>query len=273
MKIPSRIHRITIGLCCLAAAIIACESTVAPLPSNATAYQPSAVYARWWAMTAACSGYRGILPYVRWYSVPGSTVYLNGRWVNEYWASRGNIIVIPDSLADYATGVRHEMLHALLRVAGHPRDQYLGACAGAVDCGEPCVRDAGPWSAPAPYTPAQKPLVLSAESTLLPLEADGQRWFRVRVIATNPVDQAVMVSAGTSGFGYVVSSPTGGLGTSVPAADSSTFYFGPRETKEWPFEFRVTSSRSRFTLPAGEYFVRGSFADRWTDSVHVTISP
>ena len=149
-----RVGGVVLVLPCLAASILACGSPVGPLPSNAVSYTPPAVYTRWWAMVEGCSGLSGALAWVSWYKVPGSAVLLNGRWVSEYWSARGNFVVIPESLADDATGVRHEMLHALIADPSHsrhPRDQFLGRCAGVVDCGKDCARDAGSWLGSPPH--------------------------------------------------------------------------------------------------------------------------
>ena len=262
-----------LGLCCLATAVMACDSTVGPLPSNATSYQPPAVYARWWAMTEACSGRIGALPFIGWYSVPGSTVQLNGHNVFEYWSSRGNIIVIPQNLADYATGVRHEMLHSLLRVGGHPREQFLGACAGIVDCNAACSVDAGRWVPPtssAPLPPDS--LILKVEPELMAREADGQRWLALRVKATNPRQEEVLVTPLAETFGYAISGVSS-FGATLPLYDSSELYFAPGETKQWLFEFRVGTGTSGFTIPPGTYSVRGSYGQRLTDGPPVTIPP
>ena len=56
----------------LALAGLACESLVAPaLPDGATVLTPPPVYARWWAMTEACSRRTGDLSAVTWYVATG----------------------------------------------------------------------------------------------------------------------------------------------------------------------------------------------------------
>src|SRR5687767_13898568 len=55
-----------------AVGLAACSSLVDPdLPVNARQFTPPPVYARWWAMTQACSGLSGDLASVSWYVVPG----------------------------------------------------------------------------------------------------------------------------------------------------------------------------------------------------------
>jgi hypothetical protein len=274
--VTSSISRTGLGaaFCGLGASLLACGSPVGPLPSNADAFTPPSVYARWWAMTEACSGRVGHFRSVRWYRAPGSEVQFDGRWVHGYWSSRGNLIVVPDARTDNGSNVRHEMLHALLRVRGHPRDQFLGACAGIVDCSEACAQDAGAWSVPTPAIPLTRDsLVVTVEPRLMPLEHDGQRWLTLRVRAQNPLATAVLVMPDQAGtFGYIVSGPAGERSSTVPNADLSTLSFAALETKEWLFDFHV-AKLSSFALPPGEYFVRGGFAGHWGEGVSTTITP
>src|SRR5688572_6639568 len=117
--------RVMRGLSSVAAVIglAACRSLVDPdLPADARQFAPPAVYARWWAMTEACSGLSGDLSSVSWFVVPGvTTVSLNGIEVDGYWSLGSNRIVIAEAGMLAGGKVRHEMLHALLQRRGHPR--------------------------------------------------------------------------------------------------------------------------------------------------------
>lgn len=122
----------------LAALIAACRGN--DLPPHATRFSPPDVYRTWWEMVEACSGHRGVFDDVQWYRA--SIVELQEREGNgtlAYWEERGNRIVLSDNIVDFGRGVRHEMLHALVRQHGHPRELFAGRCAGVVQCEEQCA--------------------------------------------------------------------------------------------------------------------------------------
>ena len=120
-------------------ACISCDYLVdPPLPPDAARFVPPGVYARWWAMVESCSGFSRPLGDVEWYSAPGQlTNPSNSREAVEGYYSRASNRIVLLSRNTIAGGtVRHEMLHALLRVGGHPRSAFLQSCGGLVDCGE-----------------------------------------------------------------------------------------------------------------------------------------
>src|SRR3569833_1538462 len=51
-------------------AIAGCASLISPLPANADAFDPPAIYSRWWSMVEQCSARRGNLAAVHWYRAP-----------------------------------------------------------------------------------------------------------------------------------------------------------------------------------------------------------
>ena len=232
-RVPKRF--VAAILLTLSVATSACTDLLAPLLANGRRMAPSAIYARWWAMTEACSGRTGDFASIKWYRAPGAFVSDGGSAVSGYYSSFGNFIVVTDSLADVGSGVRHEMLHALLGVDGHPRDQFLGACRGLVECVDRCARDGGPWSAPAPFVTLPAPSLIVTENVqLLPPETDGQRWVDLRLSVRNPQPHAVFaVPIGAHfTFGSDVRQLNGpGLMYSLPVADSSQLFFGASETK------------------------------------------
>jgi len=138
-------------------AVAACEGLVAPLPSDAEEFSPPAAYSNWWNMTEACSGKRGSLGAITWFKTdqilrdPGT-----GQPIVGFWTSGSNRIVLMTGVVLDGGSVRHEMLHALLRKPGHARNQFLGKCAGTVNCQGSCIRDAGPYPQP-PETPIHVP--------------------------------------------------------------------------------------------------------------------
>ena len=249
---------------------VACFSSTDPLPDNATQFSPPAVYARWWAMTEACSGHAEDLEAIRWYRVPGAAIRHNGALVGGYWDPRGNRIVLPEQQVENADAVRHEMLHALIRKPGHPRDAFLEACASVVDCSPSCATDAGQWTMPPSIHEVfpSDSLEIDSRAELLPREADGQRWLELWVIVRNPRATPVMVfdpgpSTIPRTFASDVRGPDGGIGEFEAAGDSSRLYFHPYETKSRQFEFLVAPDLSAHHVTVGRYLLSGGFANHW----------
>lgn len=137
--------------------LAACDRLVGlvdPLfPSDAQQFSPPAVYSTWWNMTQACSGLTGSLGAVTWFKTTQALRdSRTGDPIGGYWNSFTNRIVLTTAAVLDGGSVRHEMLHSLLRKGGHPRNQFLGKCAGTVVCQGACIRDAGPYPQP-PETP------------------------------------------------------------------------------------------------------------------------
>ena len=257
----------------------ACRTAVEPLPARAELLRPPAVYARWWAMTEACAGTTGDLPAVRWYQVPGSQFTRGDEPVGGYWDARANRIILAAALVADGAAVRHEMLHAIRRVGGHPRAQFLGSCAPLVSCQGACVTDAGPWRGPASSRSLPPDsLDVASRADLLPAEADGQRWIALRVTVRNVRGDAVVVAAPGNAltpptFGYDIRAPTGGYAGNQVATDSSTLVFRPFETKQWLYEFLITSELTEHGVPRGTLLIRGGYARRWAEYDTVRTNP
>jgi hypothetical protein len=265
----------------IACAAAGCELVTAPLPPGAERFEPPAVYARWWAMTEACSGRSGNLAAVRWYRAPGREFMLNGQPAGGFWSPFGNRIVLTEAILESGPFVRHEMLHALLRTGGHPRAGFLGACAPLVACYGLCLEEAG-WRQPTDYVllPPDS-LDVDSRAELAPREADGSRYLTLLVTVRNPHDHAVLVGSPLdprpmpATFGYDLRGPAGGLSGGLVATDSSTLFFEPFETKGRLFEFRVGSEvgGSGFALVPGTFLVSASYARRRTAYDTVAVTP
>jgi hypothetical protein len=204
----------------------------------------------------------------------------DGQWVGGYWNRYTNRIVLVEIGIDRGPLVRHEMLHALLQTGGHPRSQFLAACASLVSCEEICIEDAGRWQLPRQDYVVLPPesLDVASRAELLPRESDGQRWFELEVSVRNPRARAVMVAAPGDpvtppAFGFDLRGPSGGISGDDVATDSSTLFFQPFETKQWLFEFRVASDLSEYHISPGTYLVRGGYARRWSVYDTIAVSP
>lgn len=260
--------------------VLACRSATPPLPSDAVSFSPPAIYTRWWAMTEACSGHTGDLSALRWYRSPSSAVFVDGESVNGYWTSDGNRIVLAEESVDNGSDVRHEMLHALLEVRGHPRAQFLGSCASVLRCGESCASEGGPWRPATRDYLVLPPDSLEVRSTaeLLSLEKDGQRWVSLELTVENPRDQAVVIAAPGGGttpriVAFDVRGPKGGIGGWETAYDSSQVFFLPHEIKSRLFEFRVTSELTQTHIPSGTHLLRAGYGENWSPYDTVVVSP
>ena len=281
-----RALRAVIGAVAAAAVVAgACTSiTDPPLPVGAQAIAPPEIYARWWALTSECAGVNGDLAAVQVYVVPGAeTLPLNGRDVAAYWSQAGNQIVLTERAVLDGAAVRHEMLHALIRTGAHPRDQFLGKCAGVVNCPGQCIDDAGPAPAPEPSAVSVSPDVMEVSVAPGPVAlthtSDGD-FFSVTVTVHNPLAHPVVVlmpeTAGSplaEGFLYDIRGPSGGLTSGVPLGDVSRWSFAAGETKRQVFDF---GSRARFgtdRFAPGTYQLRGAYGGVWSEVVPYVVAP
>lgn len=279
MRLTSRSRR-TIALLLIVAP--ACTTVVDPvLDPRAEPFSTPEVYSRWWSMVENCSGLTGSMQAVSWYQVPNSeTVDDNGDDVGGYWSPASNRIVIAGRLTLTGSIVRHEMLHALVRqTKGHPREYFLGRCAGVVVCGAACLVDAGPPSQPdinvvrinsSGLTLTVSTVPQSPKSTI-----DGGV-FTVIVTATNPRPYPVVVQL-TQSSGHTFGYSLGGV--AVPNAgfagilDIAVTYFAAGETKTQYFDFSIGSPPSQRVVAPATYRVFG-FYDASSISVsNVTIGP
>ena len=268
----------------LCAGLTTCRlPTAPPLPAGAEIITPPAVYARWWAMTESCSGVRGAFQDITFFEVPGVADFeSDGRRVVGYWTSGGNQIVLAGEAVLDGGSVRHEMLHALIRIGGHPRDQYLEKCAGVVDCGAACIADAG---SPPPADPAALTLLpssLEVTTEISPAAPTTERdggFFVVTVAVRNTLQRPVVARLGNNtgarplSFQYDVRGPTGGTVGAEVALDPSVVTFAPGEVKRQLFDFSIGNDLPARRLPPGTYSVVGAYGSHRTDATAVTVGP
>jgi hypothetical protein len=243
------------------------------LPASAQPMDPPAIYSRWWNMVENCSGHTAPFNSVRWYRTPVASIRIDGSDVVGYYAPSGHYVVVTDGIVDDGARVRHEMLHALLNVGGHPRDEFLGACADLVDCHGPCISDAGKWHAGVPFdTLSVDSMSIAASVRLLPREQDGQRWVVLDVTAQNPTNRAVLAIPLGAIFSWGVD-VGGRFSTSLSADDSSMLFFAARQTRHWFYELRVASDSTFHTIQPGNRVIFGAFGQYWTTPQEVIVSP
>jgi hypothetical protein len=252
-----------------------CDRLVDPkLPDDAELFTPPAVYSTWWQMTEACSGQSGSLDAVTWYKT-SQVVHdvRTGEVVAGYWTAGSNRIVLTSTVVMDGGTVRHEMLHALLQKGGHPRDQFLGKCAGTVDCEEACVKDAGSYPNP-PETPVEvagdgiQIGVQVAPAT--PLRSIDEGRFTVTVLARNLSSHWVTVTpqppaAAAETFAVEISGANGSTGKHEVAIDLSQRIFAPNEIKRQVFDMVIGDYPFGNQLLPGDYVARASFAGWFVD--------
>ena len=174
--------------------------------------------------------------------------------------------------------VRHEMLHALLGKAGHPRKQFLGKCLGTVVCQGACIRDAGPYS-----PPSETPIHMRGDSLEIsvdieprnPTSAHDGGFFTVTVLVRNPSSHWVTIPNyysqyfadidSTKTFEFDLRGPAGGIGGGEIGFDPSERIFAPGEIKKQVFDFAIGNDFVAHKLPPGKYIARGGYA-YWTSS-------
>jgi hypothetical protein len=273
---------VSCALCVLGTgAIVSCgDAATAPLPSGAQQFTPPEVFRRWWALTEQCSGLTGDYDAVAWYVVPGAASIPgpDGSPVQGTWELKHDRIVLAGDAQLAGDLVRHEMLHALLRAADHPRDAFIGKCGGVVVCIGPCLKEAGTAPPPDPGAVPADPSALEVTVTLEPESDDPSQiggHFIMWVTARNPTDQALVVTLPPPGdggpgvgFQYLLDSDWITAPYKVRAQAPEMTRFAPRETKRFAFDFRVSASTGtpgRYDIAPGIYRFAGAYGDHWAD--------
>jgi hypothetical protein len=267
----------------------ACERPVAPvLVDGAERFEPPPVYQLWWEMTLYCTGRRAPLSTVRWYFVPGArTVQVNGERYAGYWSSAGNSIVLAEEAMLDGPLVRHEMLHSLVEVGNHPRGEFLGRCAGVVECDDRCVSDAGPLQPVDPAVPRVGPDALEIDVVVNPAAPSRTQYggyFTMTVTARNPRSHPVVMTLPPSidagppvAFEYRVEFQGGSSQNNDRAWDDGVTRFASGETKRRVFDFRmidVQGIAGNGGLGPDTYRLRGAYGDHWTVAYPtITLSP
>lgn len=259
--------RVVVGAACAAALlVIACAIPTEPrLPTGATLWTAPARFALWWRMTEACSGRSGDFRSVQWYIVPGvRTIEVQGEHYDGFWFGQPNRIVLAEASSVDGPLVRHEMLHALLGVDGHPRDPFLTACDGVVTCDGGCAVEAGGRALPpsdaaeiSPHDVATRIEIAPRE----PAESLDSGAVAVTVSITNPRDEAVWIRLEPQAPGDPFSHtfgvaadydeyPDRVFAYSYSWIEGARFPLGARETRRFVWDNQ---------LMAGRYAIRGFF--------------
>ena len=271
------------GLAVLSLAIVVCTNITEPaLPKDAKEFSPPPVYSTWWNMTQACSQLTGSLSSVTWYTTEEVVHDIkSGDVIAGYWVAGSNRIVLNSSVMMNGGIVRHEMLHALVKHGGHPRNQFLGNCGGTVDCERACATDAGPYP-----NPPETPLLVGTESietTMVvdpaaPTHAVDEGRFSITVMTRNLTSHWITVTPASGvdpdqTFSVDVHGAYGATGSNQTGVDQSERIFAPGETKKHVFDLVIGDYPFGNQLLPGDYVVRGAFAGLWSTDKSFSINP
>jgi hypothetical protein len=278
-------HLRTSALCVIVTfAVVACRELVdPPLPSGAEPFEAPAVFQLWWKMTEACAKHTASLADVSWYVVPGTrTIDDGGQIVSGYWSAASNRIVLAETAAQVGSVVRHEMLHAILRGGGHPRQAFLNDCGGVVSCGDDCLRDAGPAPRAPPgavAVPSESLEVSVVVTPVTPTTALYGGYFTLTVLAKNPSARPVVVTPaqGADGEAIAFRFDVAATGREIfhdePVRDASVMQFAPGETKRHVFDLVVGGAGQVWALEPGTHRVEGAYGRHWSSPIALDVSP
>jgi hypothetical protein len=265
--------------------LAACVTPTEPrLPDDAIPLAVQPQFALWWRMTQACSGLRGDMGAVQWYVQPDvEMLHIPGDRDGQfggYWWAVGNRILLTERAVTDGWLVRHEMLHALIGRAGHPRGEFVDRCGGIVACTGECQREAGPQVQPGVDAAEIDATELDVTLSVVPsapfgLHENGGRFAYV-VTATNRRPEAVWVrvrrplpdARGAATFGFV----EGPTVWSYAYTTEQRIAFGPLETKRYTYD-RAATTGSGYAYKAGVHEVRGFFNSDTTPPASFTILP
>ncbi|MEP7381392.1 MAG: hypothetical protein ABI910_06870 [Gemmatimonadota bacterium] len=263
----------------------ACDALTGPrFPTDAVRFEPLPVYAEWWRVVESCAGVRGDLSAISWYQAPRATIVESlGQQADAYWTGNGNRILISfDRLGDGQL-VRHEMLHALLRVGGHARAHFMQRCAGVVACRGECLLQAGNAPVASPSARRVPPESLEVWSEVTPSAPGSATWggfLMLTVQARNPYDEPVVLLLPPSGdagepasFSFTAVSRSSWMRYDARADDGGVLLFAPHERKQMVFDFSLGPRLAPFHLDPGDWVMRGSYGEHQGAAVAVTIAP
>ncbi|MEO7457355.1 MAG: hypothetical protein ABIY52_13915 [Gemmatimonadaceae bacterium] len=194
---------------------------------------------------------------IRWLTDPSSarrTVEGSADTVVGEWYSGTSSIVLTREYLNDPGVVRHEMLHALLRNAGHPAATFRDACGGYVVCGGSCAGAVG--ATPASTVTARKVEVDSLAVTQS--IRSGLGWFALVVEARNARSYPVWVRLQpfpgrtdvAATFGYA-----SGQNSHQNEITGDSMSFAPGETKRFVFDLMA----DQYVVDNGSRKIRGFF--------------
>lgn len=99
---------------------------------RAREFTPPPTYATWWKEMETCSGHTRDMSKTKFsvYDTTTDAVYIDSRQedVLGWWTMFENSIVFIGKSAEVPHSVKHEMLHAILNMHGHPPEYFVFKC-------------------------------------------------------------------------------------------------------------------------------------------------
>jgi hypothetical protein len=264
----------------------ACDLTGPALPAGAERFVPPVFYQQWWQLTEECSGSSGSFAGISWYRVPGvDAIPLgDGTSVNARWDASENRIILAGDTEFAGDLVRHEMLHALLRAGGHPRNAFIARCGGVVVCIEECITEAGPAPQPDPAAQVVAPSALDIGVEVTPGAPsssvnDGE--FMMVVTARNSSASPVIVQLPPSGdagpsvsFSFQIVGKSGSTSYDERAEVPEVTRFAPLEAKRFIFDFHIGQGETAYYQSPGTFQFKGAYGGVWAPNAPtVVVSP
>jgi len=113
--------------------VVGCSDFGVNIPDEATPFTPPEIYRQWWLDIEGCAQRYGDFNAIRWFKVPDSYLFSSAGYKSESIAAqtyfKSNVIIVRESYLLVAPIIRHEMLHILVPVKGHPRQYFRSECA------------------------------------------------------------------------------------------------------------------------------------------------
>jgi len=250
----------------------ACDApTVFEFPRNAIPWSPPVQYDFWWALTEACAGRQGNLRDVQWYLWPEpGAIPFDGKLYDGYWWPRDNRIMLASGATDDGQVVRHEMLHQLLQLDGHPPEYFDQRCEGIVKgTGASSSATADPALVAHAFSFGPEMLGISL-STLpsRPRASVNNGWFVLDVQATNPTSDPVWVPLepfldGYKGLGFTVDGEGRSGGFDMPK--EYRIFFAPGQRRHFYFDLHEPTPTT--------FVVRGGISGRYPALLTVVVDP
>lgn len=242
--------------------MVACRGSVGPaFPSDAVPMEPLAPYRTWWTLVEGCSGLSGDFESVRWYTSSG--VANDGRRYSGAWVTDGNRIVLAEGREGDGGTVRHEMLHALVRRGGHPREYFVTRCGPLTPCERECGMSETTRGVPLLATEilAEGLTVTVRVDPPVPVAHVDEGWFRITVTATNPLSVPVWVRlTAPMAFSYTETLHPG----NATLSEDARWAFLSNESRSYIFDDHY---------PAGTYTLFAAFGGRSAAPFTFTVQP
>jgi hypothetical protein len=111
----------------LAASLLMVLSACGFDPEGDVPLDPPPVYREWFAKTQACSGLKGNFDRLTWSVIEGPSFRCSSGQCAGHWSKNHHIYLAGDWVMDEMV-VRHEMLHDMIGIPGHPAPPFGRGC-------------------------------------------------------------------------------------------------------------------------------------------------